>query len=114
MNALRAAMNLTDPLLSAHHIVALRAKGALRCRQLLLQPGTGIINLNDIRNGVALPRNLKVKTPLYANSVVHSVAHTQKYWQELERRLQAVAPGKRVRVLQQTAYELLLGTFPYK
>ncbi len=112
-NALRAAMKLKDPLLAAHHIVALRAKGAARCRQLLLAPGTGIINLNDIRNGVALPRNLKVKPPLYASAVVHSVVHTTKYWLELETRLQAVAPGKRVRVLQQSAYELLVGTFPH-
>ncbi len=114
MNALRAAMKLKNPLLAAHHIVALRAKGALVCRQLLLDPRTGIINLNDIRNGVPLPKNLKVKVPGYASATVHSVVHTQKYWSELQRRLEAVAPGKRIQVLSQTANELLLGKFPYR
>ena len=113
MNALRAAMRLKNPLLSAHHIVAIRARGARVCRDLLLAPGTGIVNLNDIRNGVPLPKNLKVKVPGYANTTVHSVVHTKKYWDELANRLAVVAPGQRIQVLSQTANELLLGKFPY-
>ena len=114
LNALRAAMQLKNPLLAAHHIVAIKAMGAAGARRLLLAPGTGIINLNDIRNGVPLPKNLEVKIPGYANSAVHSVIHTTKYYRELENRLAAVAPGQRIKVLSQTARELLIGKFPYQ
>ena len=114
-SALRKAMRLNNPLLAAHHIVALRAQGAAFARRLLLAPGTGIVNLNDVRNGVALPKNLKVKPPPgFARATVHSVVHTRKYYAELERRLLAVAPGQRVQVLQQAAHELRIGKFPYK
>lgn len=113
VSALRSAMRLRNPLLAAHHIVAIRAHGAAGARALLLAPGTGIVNLNDIRNGVALPKNLKVKVPGYANATVHSVVHTAQYYRELENRLRAVAPGARIQVLRQTALELRIGKFPY-
>ena len=96
-----------------NRIVSLRSAGAAGCRKLLLQAGTGIINLNDIRNGVPLPKDLRVRVPGYATSVVHSVTHTAAYYRELENRLRAVAPGKLVQVLSRAANELLLGTFPH-
>jgi len=113
-NALRRAMRLNNPLLAAHHIVALGADGAAKARTLLLMPGTGIVNLNDIRNGVPLPKNLKVKPPRgFARATVHSIVHTRAYYAEVERRLQMVAPRQRIRVLQQIAGKLRIGKFPY-
>ena len=106
-------MRLKNPLLAAHHIVAIRAKGAAAARALLMAAGTGIVNLNDIRNGVALPKNLKVKVPGFARATVHSVLHTGKYYQELTDRLQFAAPGQRIQVLQQVAHELRIGKFPH-
>lgn len=110
-NALRKAMRLNNPLLAAHHIVALRAQGAARARTLLAAAGIG---LNDVRNGVALPRNLKVTPPHgFGRATVHSVVHTDKYYRELTRRLSAVAPGQRVQVLRKAARQLSIEKFPY-
>jgi hypothetical protein len=72
------------------------------------------IGLNDVRNGVALPRNLKVTPrPGFGRATVHSLVHTDRYYRELTRHLSAVAPGKRVQVLRKAARQLSIGKFPY-
>ena len=111
-NALRTAMNLKNPLLAAHHIVAITAGGAAKARDILRKAG---IDINSAVNGVALPRNLKVKAPRgFSRATVHSVVHTAKYYEEVTRRLEAALPGTHIKVLQTIGNELKLGKFPFK
>jgi len=114
-NALRRAMGLNNPLLAAHHIVAITAGGAARAREILRRAG---IDINSAANGVGLPRNLKVKVPPgFSRATVHSIVHTGQYYRELTRRLETARPRNRVQVeaiLNGVAKELKLGKFPYQ
>jgi len=112
VSALRKALGLKNPLLAAHHIVAITAGGAARARDILRRAG---IDINSAANGVALPRNLKVKVPPgFSRATVHSIVHTTQYYAEVERRLMAALPGTHIKVLQTIGKELKLGKFPYR
>ncbi len=112
VSALRKALGLKNAALAAHHIVAFRALGASGARELLRKANIG---LNNIANGVPLPKNLKVKAPRgFQSATIHSLVHTRKYYEEVERQLEAVFPGRRMEVLQTIGKELKLGKFPYR
>ena len=112
VSALRKALGLKNPALAAHHIVAITAGGAARARDILRRAG---IDINSAANGVALPRNLKVKVPPgFSRATVHSIVHTTQYYAEVERRLMAAFPGTHIKVLQTIGKELKLGKFPYR
>jgi RHS repeat-associated protein len=115
-NALRSAMGLNNPALAAHHIVAIRAAGAQRARDILRSNGINLSQfLNSAANGVGLPRNLKVNIPPgFSQATVHSIVHTTKYYKEVERRLMAARPGTHITVVQTIGKELRLGVFPYR
>ena len=115
-NALRSAMGLNNPALAAHHIVAITAAGADRARKILKDNGVNLDQfINSAANGVALPRNLKVKVPRgFKHATVHSIVHTTKYYNEVARRLEAAHPGTHIQVIQAIGRELKLGKFPYR
>jgi hypothetical protein len=77
---------------------------------LLADAGIGI---NDEVNGVLLAANKTVHNP--DGTSVHSVVHTEKYFLEVERRLEKAAKVGGVReALREIAIELSEDTFPYK
>jgi len=101
---------------AAHHIVARKDAGADRSRKLLF--GWGIA-INDVDNGVYLPRWKKSKVPSLPNATKHSLVHTEQYHLEVLFRLNAVATsqGKNSQVarvaLRTIKQELINGVFPY-
>lgn len=112
------AAKQTKPLghVDAHHIVSARAKGALPSRTLLYGWGIGI---NDVDNGVFLPRNKKVLMidPLLTKAIKHSVVHTAVYHLAVFNELRQAPPvdsnAGRAR-LNDIKQDLIDGTFPYR
>lgn len=101
---------------AAHHIVARRDLGADRARKLIYGWG---ISINDVDNGVYLPRWKSSQVPSLPKATKHSVVHTEQYHLEVWFRLSAVASleaknsqGGRV-ALKTIKQELINGVFPY-
>jgi len=98
---------------AAHHVVALREPSAENSRRIIFARGIGI---NDVDNGVFLPRWKSSHVPSLPNATKHSVVHTDVYHLAVYSRLLNV-PGKE-RQLTRTALktikqELVDGVFPY-
>jgi RHS repeat-associated protein len=93
---------------AAHHIVAGTDARAAEARALLQDQGIGV---NDSENGVFLPRNTSVGNPF--GSQIHSVLHTDIYYDAVNAALRNAQPGTFGDVLQDIASQLLTGTFPY-
>ncbi|WEN14370.1 AHH domain-containing protein [Rhodanobacter sp. AS-Z3] len=101
---------------AAHHIVARKDAGADRARKLIF--GWNIA-INDVDNGVYLPRWKRSHVPSLPNTTKHSVVHTEQYHLEVWFRLSAVAAldakdrrGGRI-ALRTIKQELINGIFPY-
>lgn len=100
----------------AHHVVSVRSNFAIRSRSLLF--GWGIA-INDVDNGVFLPRNRKVKVMdrRLRNATKHSVVHTRLYHLAVFFRL-SDAPQTNCAFgrekLRGIKLDLLAGTFPYR
>jgi hypothetical protein len=100
----------------AHHVVSVRSKYASASRVLLYGWGIGV---NDVDNGVFLPRNRKVQVinRRLHNATKHSVVHTRIYHVAVFFRLGEVNPdsGQEGREkLRGIKLDLLAGTFPYR
>jgi hypothetical protein len=100
---------------AAHHIVAWQHRDAFPSQELLFGWGIGI---NDVDNGVYLPRFKKTLVPSLPNARKHSTLHTFIYHTEVYGRLVLVEPeaenseaGREV--LRSIKSELIAGTFPY-
>ncbi|XRD86289.1 AHH domain-containing protein [Dyella acidisoli] len=100
----------------AHHIVSARAKGAAPSRIRLYGWGIGI---DDVDNGVFLPRNKKVAVidRRLKSATRHSVVHTAVYHLAVFNELRQASPsdsdagrGK----LRDIKQDLVFGTFPYR
>lgn len=101
---------------AAHHIVARKDLGADRSRKLIFGWGVAI---NDVDNGVYLPRWKSSHVPSLPKATKHSVVHTEQYHLEVWFRLNAVAAfeakdsqGGRI-ALRTIKNELIEGVFPY-
>lgn len=71
--------------LSSHHIVAVNDDRAFQSRELIFGWGIGI---NDVDNGVRLPRWLSSVRPVsLPNATVHSILHTDRYFTAVQARL---------------------------
>lgn len=101
---------------AAHHIVARRDQAADLSRKLIF--GWGIA-INDVDNGVFLPRWKRSVVSSLPKAIKHSVVHTERYHLEVLFRLDAVArldPKNRQagrQALKTIKSELVDGTFPY-
>jgi hypothetical protein len=80
---------------------------AAQARAVLAREG---IDINEAANGAFLPRNSGVANP---PAQTHSTVHTNRYYQEVNTRLQQADPGTVRDVLADIAQELLNGTFPH-
>lgn len=113
-----AAAGLPKPRgeVDAHHVVSVRSKRAIASRNLLYGWGIGI---NDVDNGVFLPRNRKVKVidRQLGNAISHSVVHTRIYhvavFFQLSQAHSSNGSAGREQ-LRGIKLELLAGTFPYR
>ena len=97
----------------AHHIVALTAKEARLSREQLFGWGIGI---NDVDNGIYLPRKRYTALPGFPNASPHENVHTSRYYLEVTDRLLAVADERAPRArleLRGMKSDLVAGTFPY-
>ncbi|AGK48859.1 A nuclease of the HNH/ENDO VII superwith conserved AHH family protein [Burkholderia thailandensis MSMB121] len=100
----------------AHHIVSVRSRYATRSRNLLYGWGIGI---DDVDNGVFLPRNRRVKVMdrSLRQAAKHSVVHTRIYHVAVFFRLSqshldnGTAGREQLRGIK---LDLLAGTFPYR
>lgn len=101
---------------AAHHIVAHRDFSAEKSRQVLF--GWGIA-INDVDNGVFLPRWKTSNVPSLPHAIKHSVVHTERYHVAVFARLYAVKQAKPTdhkggrRALRAIKQELVDGVFPY-
>jgi|CZKV01.1.fsa_nt_gi RHS repeat-associated protein len=93
---------------AAHHIVAGNDPRAAQARAILQNEGIGI---NNVENGVFLPQNTSSLNPLGA--AVHSIIHTDVYYDAVNAALQNAQVGTVGDVLQDIAQQLLNGTFSY-
>jgi hypothetical protein len=83
---------------AAHHIVAGNAAKAEEARRILTKFG---IDINDVANGAFLEAGY------------HSELHTNKYYEEVNRRLRGInSKEKTLEVLEQISEELIDGSFP--
>jgi hypothetical protein len=103
--------------LATHHIVAVTDKRARKARALLFRWGIGI---NDVDNGVRLPRWLSSPKPAsLTNATVHAIVHTDRYHSTVHFRLKRVAKkypkeDTHARVeLRGIKQELATDSFPY-
>ncbi|RUL68513.1 AHH domain-containing protein [Dyella choica] len=103
--------------LATHHIVAVTDPRAMRARKLLFRWGIGI---NDVDNGVRLPRWLSSPKPAsLTGATVHAIVHTDLYHTTVHYRLKQVAvvhptENKYARVeLKGMKQELSTGVFPF-
>lgn len=101
---------------AAHHIVAHGDARAFPSRELLF--GWGIA-INDVDNGVYLPRNRRSHVPSLPHAVKHSTLHTGLYHLEVYARLVDVAIGHEHAQagrdsLRGIKAELVDGTFPFR
>lgn len=92
----------------AHHMVAAGDERASEARLLLEEAG---IDINSAANGIWLPRT-SIDTAVEA-AIRHPNIHTDSYYEEITRRLAAVAPEQRKDVLTRAAIQMQLGTFPH-
>lgn len=113
-----AAAGLPKPRgdVDAHHVVSVRSKHAFTSRNLLYGWGIGI---NDVDNGVFLPRNrnVKVMDRRLRNAISHSVVHTRIYHVAVFFQLSQAHPSNGAAGREQLRgikLELLAGTFPYR
>lgn len=103
--------------LATHHIVAATDSRAMRARKLLFKWGIGI---NDVDNGVRLPRWLSSPKPAsLTDATVHAIVHTDLYHTTVHYRLKQVAvvhptEDTYARVeLKGMKQELSAGVFPF-
>lgn len=94
---------------AAHHIVASGHSNAFaaQTRAILQREG---IDINEAANGVFLPKNRGYPN---APETIHTLVHTNTYFQTVFNRINNAPSGKIREELQKIADELLLGTFPY-
>jgi hypothetical protein len=100
---------------AAHHIVSRQHGEAFASQELLFGWGIGI---NDVDNGVYLPRFKMTHVPSLPNARKHSPLHTFVYHAEVYGRLVLVEPEREHseagrEVLRGIKAELVAGTFPY-
>lgn len=103
--------------LATHHIVAVTDSRALVCRMFLFKWGIGI---NDVDNGVRLPRWLSSEKPAsLTGATVHAIVHTDLYHATVQFRLRRVAnvhpneDGPARVALRGMKQELSTGAFPF-
>ncbi|HET7329895.1 AHH domain-containing protein [Dyella sp.] len=98
---------------AAHHIVARRDPSAESSRRIIFAKG---IAINDVDNGVFLPRWKSSQVQSLPNATKHSVVHTEIYHLAVYSRLLNV-PGNDRKVtrtaLKTIKQELVDGVFPY-
>jgi hypothetical protein len=97
----------------AHHIVASQESDAKPSRDLLFACGIGI---NDVDNGVYLPRFKNVPVPSLPNATLHGSIHTIRYHVAVFARLRAEPVGEQLRTrlaLRDMKDDMVAGVFPY-
>jgi hypothetical protein len=92
---------------AAHHIVAGGSEKAKETRKLLEEAD---IDINEAANGVFLPKSSKY---VVDEATPHANVHTNKYFDEVNIRLERIPVNQRRNELQKIATELENGTFPY-
>ena len=100
---------------AAHHIVSWQHGEAFASQELLFGWGIGI---NDVDNGVYLPRFKTTNVPSLPDARKHSPLHTFIYHSEVYGRLVLVEPARENeeagrQVLRGIKTELVAGAFPY-
>jgi A nuclease family of the HNH/ENDO VII superfamily with conserved AHH len=97
----------------AHHVVASQAIDAFLSREHIFGCGIGI---NDVDNGVYLPRFKNVPVPSLPNASLHGPIHTARYHLSVFARLRALpkgeAPPTRV-ALRDMKDDMVAGVFPF-
>lgn len=79
-------------------------EAAGRARLILAREGIGI---NDVANGVFLPRNVNYPSA----SMIHSTLHTNEYYRAVNEAIERAEPGTVRNVLTQIGHDLQLGKF---
>ena len=92
---------------AAHHIVAGTDSRADLSRQVFQREN---IDINEADNGVFLPKNTNYANP---PASTHSTLHTDRYYQELNRRILGAQPGQVRQELHRINQDLQNGTFPH-
>jgi hypothetical protein len=91
---------------AAHHIVAADSPKAIQARKILEKYG---IDINAAENGVWLPTGDKI-----GRGTNHLSLHTNRYYNEVNRRLMQAKSKKEVlEILQDIEKELANNTFPH-
>jgi hypothetical protein len=93
---------------AAHHIVAGNDPRAAQVRSILIRENIGI---NEAENGIFFPKNLNAPNP--NSATVHSIIHTNKYYNSLRRELINAVPGTIREVLIDIGDKILKGVFPF-
>jgi hypothetical protein len=101
---------------AAHHIVSWQHPPAYDSQQLLFG---WCIGINDVDNGVYLPRFKKTVVDSLPDARKHSPLHTYVYHSQVFIRLVVVEPARKNSeagriVLRRIKSELVAGTFPYR
>lgn len=105
-NMIKAGVQEPEFANAAHHIVGFEAKLADGARKILDKFKIGY---NDAANGVFLPTVKNVSESIY-----HRGVHTNKYYQEVERRInEATSKEEALEILEDISDMLRKGTFPY-
>jgi hypothetical protein len=97
----------------AHHIVASQDLEASLARELLFACGIGI---NDVDNGVYLPRFESVPVPGLPNATLHGPIHTTRYHLAVFARLRMLPHGEQLptrEALRDMKDDMIAGVFPY-
>lgn len=97
----------------AHHIVAGQDLGADLSRERIFACGIGI---NDVDNGVYLPRFKNVPVPSLPNATLHGPIHTARYHLSVFARLRVLPKGEALPTrdaLRDMKDDMVAGVFPF-
>ncbi len=112
-NLNKAAADARPAAVCAHHVVASQDIDAALSRDLLFACGIGI---NDVDNGVYLPRFKNVAVPSLPNATLHGSIHTTRYHLAVFARLRAAPHGEQPptrEALRDMKDDMVAGVFPY-
>ena len=92
---------------AGHHIVAHGDERAAPAKAILARDG---IDINEAANGMYLPKH----TAFEVDGIpTHSRLHTQRYYNELNRRLSEAPVGGAAEVLARIRRDILNNNFPF-
>ena len=112
-NLNKASQTARPTAVCAHHIVASQDIDAGLSRDRLFACGMGI---NDVDNGVYLPRFKNVPVPTLPNATLHGSIHTTRYHLAVFARLRVLPLGEQQptrEALRDMKDDMVAGVFPY-